>query len=58
LPVSTLFNPNGRMEFIEDLQSKVVKGYEKLTGSDLGYKSALNSSKTVNKIEGKGFAEE
>jgi len=58
LPVSTLFNQNGRMEFIEDLQSKVVKGYEKLTGSDLGYKSALNSSKTVNKIEGKGFAEE
>ena len=36
LPMETLMNPQGRMEFIQDLQKKVLRGYETLSGVDLG----------------------
>jgi len=41
LPMDKLLDPRGRMEFINDLQSKVMRGYEKLTGTDLGYGAAI-----------------
>ena len=31
-----LLDPRGRQEFIQDLQKKVLTGYGKLTGQDLG----------------------
>lgn len=40
LPMNKLLDPQGRMEFINDLQSKVLKGYEKISGTDLGYGGA------------------
>jgi hypothetical protein len=40
LPMNKLLDQQGRMEFINDLQSKVLKGYEKITGTDLGYGNA------------------
>lgn len=36
LPMNTLLDPQGRQEFIQDLQNKVLKGYEKISGKDLG----------------------
>lgn len=41
LPINKLLDQQGRTEFINDLQSKVMKGYEKITGTDLGYGAAL-----------------
>ena len=40
LSMNKLLDPQGRLEFINDLQGKVLKGYEKLTGTDLGYGAA------------------
>jgi glycosyltransferase involved in cell wall biosynthesis len=40
LSMNKLLDPQGRLEFINDLQGKVLKGYEKLTGTDLGYGTA------------------
>lgn len=40
LPMNKLLDQQGRMEFINDLQGKVLKGYEKITGTDLGYGNA------------------
>jgi hypothetical protein len=37
LSMNKLLDPQGRLEFINDLQGKVLKGYEKLSGTDLGY---------------------
>lgn len=52
LPMDKLLDPRGRMEFINDLQSKVMRGYEKLTGTDLGYGAAINPAAEQKKIEG------
>ena len=40
LPMNKLLDPQGRLEFINDLQGKVLKGYEKISGTDLGYGGA------------------
>ena len=58
LPMEKLMDPRGRMEFIGDLQSKVMRGYEKLTGTDLGYGAAIKPAEENKKISGKGFGEE
>lgn len=52
LPMNKLLEPQGRMEFINDLQSKVMKGYEKLTGTDLGYGTAIKAAEQRKKISG------
>jgi len=52
LPMSKLLDPNGRMEFINDLQSKVMKGYEKISGTDLGYGAAIKPAAEQKQIEG------
>lgn len=52
LPMNKLLEPQGRMEFINDLQSKVMKGYEKLTGTDLGYGAAIRPGAENKQIEG------
>jgi len=57
LPMNKLLEPQGRMEFINDLQSKVMKGYEKLTGADLGYGAAIQPGKENKQIGGNGFKE-
>ena len=58
LPMDKLMDPRGRMEFIGDLQSKVMKGYEKLTGTDLGYGAAIKPAEEKKSISGQGFKEE
>jgi glycosyltransferase involved in cell wall biosynthesis len=58
LPMDRLLDPRGRMEFIGDLQAKVMKGYEKLTGTDLGYGAAIKPAEENKKISGQGFVEE
>lgn len=52
LPMNKLLDPQGRMEFINDLQSKVMRGYEKLTGTDLGYGAAIRPGVENKQIEG------
>jgi len=52
LPMDKLLDPRGRMEFINDLQSKVLRGYEKLTGTDLGYGAAIKPAAEQKQIEG------
>ena len=52
LPMDKLLDSRGRMEFINDLQSKVMRGYEKITGTDLGYGAAIKPAATQNQIEG------
>ena len=52
LPMDKLLQPQGRLEFINDLQSKVMRGYEKLTGTDLGYGAALKPAEEQKKISG------
>ena len=52
LPMNKLLDPQGRMEFINDLQGKVMKGYEKLTGVDLGYGTAIKAAEERKKISG------
>ena len=58
LPMNKLLDPQGRMEFINDLQGKVMKGYEELTGTDLGYGAAIKPAEEKKKISGEGFKEE
>ena len=58
LPMDKLLDPRGRMEFIGDLQSKVMRGYEKLTGTDLGYGAAIKPAEENKYISGQGFKEE
>ena len=58
LPMNKLLDPQGRMEFINDLQGKVMKGYEELTGTDLGYGAAIKPVEEKKKISGQGFKEE
>lgn len=52
LPMDKLLDPRGRLEFINDLQSKVMKGYEKITGTDLGYGAAIKPAAEQKQIEG------
>jgi hypothetical protein len=52
LPMNKLLDPQGRMEFINDLQGKVMKGYEKITGTDLGYGAAIKAAEERKKISG------
>jgi hypothetical protein len=58
LPMEKLLDPRGRMEFIGDLQTKVLRGYEKISGADLGYGSAIKAAEEKKKISGQGFKEE
>ncbi len=58
LSMNKLLDPQGRMEFINDLQGKVMKGYEELTGTDLGYGAAIKPAEEEKKISGQGFKEE
>ena len=53
LPMDTLLTQAGRDEFVMDLQKKVLGGYEKITGKDLGYGNALKGKEESKKIEGK-----
>jgi hypothetical protein len=52
LPMDKLLDQRGRLEFINDLQSKVMRGYEKLTGTDLGYGAAIRPAAEQKQIEG------
>lgn len=52
LPMNKLLEPHGRMEFINDLQGKVMRGYEKITGADLGYGAAIKPAEEQKKISG------
>ena len=52
MSMNKLLEPQGRMEFINDLQSKVMKGYEKITGADLGYGAAIKPAEEKKKIQG------
>lgn len=52
LPMDKLLDPRGRLEFINDLQSKVLRGYEKITGTDLGYGAAIKPAAEQRQIEG------
>ena len=52
LPMNKLLESQGRMEFINDLQSKVMRGYEKITGADLGYGAAIKPAEEQKKISG------
>jgi hypothetical protein len=59
LPMDKLMDPRGRMEFISDLQSKVMRGYEKITGTDLGYGAAIKPAQEQNKLnQGQTYSEE
>lgn len=57
LPMDKLLDPRGRMEFINDLQSKVMRGYEKITGTDLGYGAAIKPAAEQKQIEGNNTPE-
>jgi hypothetical protein len=57
LPMNKLIDEQGNMEFISDLQSKVMRGYEKITGTDLGYGAALKPTEEQKKIS-EGYIEE
>jgi hypothetical protein len=57
LPMDKLLDSRGRMEFINDLQSKVMRGYEKITGTDLGYGAAIKPAATQTQIEGNNTPE-
>lgn len=57
LPMDKLLDPRGRLEFINDLQSKVLRGYEKLTGTDLGYGAAIKPAAEQKQIEGNNAQE-
>jgi hypothetical protein len=52
LPMDKLLDPRGRLEFINDLQGKVLRGYEKITGTDLGYGAAIKPAAEQKQIEG------
>ena len=54
LPMDKLLSPQGKDEFVKDLQNKVLRGYEKLSGQDLG---AIKPAEEKKQIEGdkKGY---
>ena len=54
LPMDKLLSPQGKDEFVNDLQNKVLRGYEKLSGQDLG---AIKPAEEKKQIEGdkKGY---
>ena len=56
LPMDKLLSPQGKDEFVNDLQKKVLRGYEKLSGKDLGT-GALKAATERKQIEGekKGY---
>ena len=56
LPMDKLLSPQGKDEFVNDLQKKVLRGYEKLSGQDLGT-GALRAATERKQIEGeqKGY---
>jgi len=59
LAMDKLLTQQGRQEFVNDLQSKVMRGYEKITGTDLGYGAALGPAEENKKLTGgQGFKEE
>ena len=51
-----LLSPQGKEEFVSDLQNKVLRGYEKLSGKDLGT-GALKAATERKQIQGekKGY---
>ncbi len=51
MSMNKLLDPQGRMEFINDLQSKVMRGYEKITGADLGYGAAIQPGQENKQLE-------
>lgn len=57
LSMNSLLDPRGRQEFISDLQKKVMKGYEKISGTDLGYGAAIQSGVENKQIEGNNTAQ-
>ena len=63
LPMDKLLTQEGRLEFIQDLQSKVLKGYEKLSGKDMG-QGTLKAAEEQKQLgqsyfnAGQGFKEE
>ena len=63
LPMDKLLSPEGRVEFIQDLQSKVLKGYEKISGKDMG-QGTLKAAEEQKQLgqsyfnAGQGFKEE
>jgi hypothetical protein len=57
LPMDKLLDPRGRLEFINDLQTKVMKGYEKITGTDLGYGAAIRPAAEQKQIEGNNISQ-
>jgi len=54
LPMDTLLTQAGKDEFVRDLQNKVLRGYEKLSGKNLG---AIKPAEEKKQIEGdkKGY---
>ena len=50
MSMDKLMTPQGRMEFVHDLQSKVMRGYEKLSGTDLGYGAAIKPAEEKKQI--------
>ena len=63
LPMDKLLSQEGRLEFIADLQSKVLKGYEKISGKDMG-QGTLKAAEEQKQLgqsyfnAGQGFKEE
>ena len=63
LPMDKLLSQEGRLEFIQDLQSKVLKGYEKIAGKDMG-QGTLKAAEEQKQLgqsyfnAGQGFKEE
>jgi len=57
LPMENLMNPQSRMEFIQDLQKKVLRGYETLSGVDLG-QGVLKAAEPEKKQIGGYFNEQ
>jgi len=49
LPMDTLLTQAGKDEFVKDLQNKVLRGYEKLSGKNLG---AIKPAEEKKQIEG------
>jgi len=50
LPIAKLLDKTGRLEYIGDLQNKVLRGYEKISGADFGCGSAIKATEEKEKI--------
>jgi hypothetical protein len=57
LSMNKLLDSQGRQEFIADLQGKVMKGYEKISGKDLGYGASISPAVENKQIEGNNTAQ-